>query len=104
MNASQSLPKVYVASRLENWPKVKEIQNKLISRGLVISHDWASLAEKAVAGFIEIPDNLSRIQINAIMSSKALLLFTPGGRGAHVESDKGTIDWTNNLLPLVYSE
>ena len=76
--------KVYVASRLENFAEVRVMYAVLRDVGLSVSYDWTRDGDVRGRGVLARRE-VSEKEIRAVRESDALVLLTPGGRGAHVE-------------------
>lgn len=88
-------PKVYVASTLSNWKRVRSIYEKLIVQGITITYDWTQWAENIFSetGEInqkEIPSEDKRLgiawsEVQGVLDANAVLAVMPGERGSHFE-------------------
>jgi nucleoside 2-deoxyribosyltransferase len=90
-----SKPKVYIASTLANWERVRRIRDKLIEAGIEITYDWTlhGAAFYSADGTLNTSTTKTEEELEqaAISESKgvidahAILAVMPGGRGTHFE-------------------
>ena len=87
--------KVYVASTLVNWKRVRSICDKFKSRGIQITYDWSVHAEKIFGEGTEInPEGIPKIdklaeialdEVRGVLDCDTILVIMPGERGSHFE-------------------
>lgn len=80
--------KCFVASSLDRYIQILEIENELIRRGHQITHSWATeYTEELESGNIVTNDKeLGRRCFNGVRSAQVVILVaSPVGRGAHME-------------------
>ena len=80
--------KVYIAAKLENKEKVKELQKELERKGHTITHDWTE--HKEIRPYDKNHDlalEYSTHEINAIKDCDVFILLSEkeGGTGMHIE-------------------
>lgn len=76
--------KFYIASRLENWEKVKYVANALKDAGHKQTYDWTT--HGSVQG--ESEERLTEVAENekeGVATADIVVVVLPGGRGTHVE-------------------
>jgi len=88
-------PRVYVASTLANWRRVREICDKLKHRNITITYDWSQHGEaiyretdKVDLKGVNPDDKLRAIaldEIKGVDTAHAVLIIMPGERGSHFE-------------------
>jgi hypothetical protein len=79
--------KYYLASRVENWDLVNEVNDCLRVAGWDLSYKWT---ENGVNGDIEslsreIKAEVSGLEINGVVSAEVMVFLSKAGRGAHIE-------------------
>jgi hypothetical protein len=104
--------KFYIASRLENADRVRQLRDVLISVGHEITYDWT------IAGPVR-DDKIAMIQVSrrevrGVLESNLFFLLLPGGRGAHVElglaigqdadNPRQVLVWSETPEPLNYGQ
>jgi len=87
--------KIYVASTLANWKRVRSICNILKAHGIQITYDWSQYGEKIFGEGTEVDragipktDKLAEIaldEVRGVMDCDAILVIMPGERGSHFE-------------------
>lgn len=75
--------KIYVASRLTNSQRAKEIQNRFIAEGCTITYDWTTHGQAYE------PDQLkyiSKEEERGVIEADVLFMVFPAGHGSHWEA------------------
>ena len=97
----RSMPRIYIASGMQNWSMIRELYETVRGRGVEITYDWTPWAEELSSGGELRPDNeLCNIAIDEIcgvLFADAVLAVMPGGVGTHFEMSTA---W-NNFVPVV---
>jgi len=76
----------YVASSLDNYRQVQQVQQRLIAAGISIPCDWTAEYEKELADkSYKPPTRFALDMLRAANLSNVLLFLTPGRSGAHIE-------------------
>ena len=88
-------PKVYVASSLSNWKRVRSICDKIKSLGAKITYDWSQWGEDIFGEGTEInPDgikpedklvDIAIAEVKGVEDADVVLAVMPGERGSHFE-------------------
>lgn len=74
----------YIASRLENAPRVRELKRILDARGWRHSYDWTVHGSVQNDG----PDVIREVATHeavGVASAQVVIVLLPGGRGTHTE-------------------
>lgn len=76
----------YIASKLENAPRVRDLRDHLLAAGWEITYDWT------VHGSVRGPDmpreriaDVADREVNGVLDADVLIVLLPGGRGTHTE-------------------
>lgn len=75
---------VYVASRLENARRVREVQGQLVAWGHRITYDWTTHGSVQDDGAARIRV-VAEMEAEGVTSSDVVVALLPGGRGTHCE-------------------
>lgn len=76
----------YIASRLENAARVRELRDLLHAAGWAITYDWSS--HGSVRGPEVSREIIARVadhEVNGVLDADVLIVLLPGGRGTHTE-------------------
>jgi len=102
-----NVPKVYIASSLSNWKRVRSICDKLKELGIMITYDWSQWGEAIFGDGDEIkPEGINpeeklleiaAAEIKGVQDADVLLAVMPGERGSHFEM---AIAWSAKI-PIV---
>lgn len=86
------MKKFYVASALSNVQRAQQLISDLEKLGWACSYNWTKQWEKEVAaeangssGSVEEKREIAHKELLGVLEADVLILFLPGGRGAHVE-------------------
>lgn len=74
-------PRIYIASKLDNYERVVDLRDKFSARGVELSYDWTPHATVK-------PDDLKAValaEFKGVREADCLLLVSPGGKGTHFE-------------------
>ena len=76
--------KFYIASKLENYERVRNLANLLKQSGWEHTYDWT------IHGGIKTPDiemvkSVGQIEYDGVKNADIVIVLTPQGRGTHVE-------------------
>jgi len=95
MNQTKTEFKVYIASTLSNWKRVRSIRDQLADRGVKLTYDWTQWGEDIYGSGTEVrpagiksDEKLAEIamgEVNGVRDADAILLVLPGERGSHFE-------------------
>lgn len=88
--------RVYVASTLSNYVRVREIMDVLYNNGIVVTYDWTGHAQilskflssesASVCDKVPKPDpSTAEGELNGVITSDVLLVVQPAGRGTYCE-------------------
>jgi hypothetical protein len=78
----------YVASGLANADRVGNLVRELESYGWTCTYDWTLAEISPTEGSVGTPEEKEQIawhEINGVIEADIMVLWLPGGRGAHVE-------------------
>jgi nucleoside 2-deoxyribosyltransferase len=78
---------VYLASTLSNAPRVREIRDRLVAIGAVVTYDWTT---HNGGQQLYVPDPpgkriVANLEFTGIAKAKCLLAIMPGAMGTHFE-------------------
>ena len=100
-------PKVYVASSLANWKRVRSICDKLRDQGVEITYDWTQWGEAIFKNSDKIDKSgivpeekiggVAQEEASGVNIAHAMLVIMPGERGSHFEM---ALAWSMNT-PIV---
>ena len=74
----------YIASRLENVGRVRELKRILEAAGHVHTYDWTVHGSVQDAGLDAIRE-VARREALGVLSADVVIVLLPGGRGTHTE-------------------
>ncbi len=81
------MAKFYVAGRLNNAGRVRQVLAALREAGHTITYDWTTAAD-ADGKFSDPPERwpeISSAEIQGVVSADTVIIVQPGGFGAHTE-------------------
>lgn len=76
--------KVYIASGLENAPRVQQLRNALAEVGISLSYDWTTHGSVQDQGPARIAQ-VAALEQRGVLEADAVVILLPGGRGTHTE-------------------
>lgn len=74
----------YIASRLENAPRVRELKSILDVQGWNHTYDWTVHGSVQSAG-PEVIAEVARAEARGVEMAQVVIVLLPGGRGTHTE-------------------
>ena len=74
----------YIASKLENAPRVRQMRDHLNNLGHQQTYDWTTHGPVYGAGLQRLTE-VSIHEINGVLLADVVIVLWPGGRGTHVE-------------------
>lgn len=95
MNQKSKTTKVYIASTLSNWKRIRSLRDQLANRGIELTYDWTQWGKdiygsgtKVRPAGIKSDEQLVKTamkEVNGVQDADAILLVLPGERGSHFE-------------------
>jgi len=76
--------KFYIASRLKNYEKVKDLADKLKTAGWTHTYDW-TIDSSLKADSIEKLKEIGQMEYNGVKDADVVIVLTPQGGGTHTE-------------------
>jgi hypothetical protein len=76
--------KFYIASRLENAERVKQLKRELEAMGHEHSYDWTVHGSVQNEGY-ETISRVAKAEAHGVLEADLVIVLLPGGRGTHTE-------------------
>lgn len=76
--------KVYLASGLENAPRVRQLRDALAHAGISLSYDWTTHGSVQDQGPARIAE-VAALEMRGVFDADLVCALLPGGRGTHTE-------------------
>lgn len=78
------MKKVYIATGLANFKAHNEVRDLLAENGIGLTYDWTYHGNLSDSS-LESRRLTAEKEVNGVISSDAVVVLLPGGRGTHVE-------------------
>jgi hypothetical protein len=106
--------KIYIASSLENWSRVRGLWDTLKQYDIFPTYDWTAHGKSIfedgntiIEGKIKSQGDLGKIgwdELVGVLEAEYLLVVLPGERGTHVELGAAYVHFANKQQSSLYNE
>ncbi len=79
---------IYIASTLDNAPRVRQLRDTLCERQIGLTYDWTSHNDgvpRISDDYPELKRQIAEQELRAVRDAEAVLVVLPGGSGTHFE-------------------